>query len=388
MKEKFILEKIQERKQKLQYRSLRTIESVEGVEVVYDGKRFINFSSNNYLGLANHPALKKSGIDFIEKYGTGALASRLLSGTHSYHDLIELHLAKLIGTETALLLNSGFQANLTLLSALGDSKSLILIDKACHNSLIQGALLSRAQIMRYRHNDLNHLTQLLEKSKSRQYTQKIIVTETIFSMDGDVSDIDLLISLADCHQAFLFLDESHAFGVAGINGMGLAAHKKGVDLIVGGLGKGAGSFGAYVGCSARMREYLINFCTGIIYSTAMPPSVAGSIYGALLLLPDLIKEREILCQNSQYLRKNLKDLNIETGSSTTHIIPLILKEESQVLSLAKIFEENNILTSAIRPPTVPYNGSRVRLSLSCMHKKEHLDHLLNILKRWQYEFRS
>lgn len=378
MKTDFISQKIDKSNHLNQRRQLRMIESMEGVECTINGKKFINFSSNNSLGLAQHPLLKEQSIEFLNKYGTGSTASRLVCGTQTFHDETEKRLAELLGYESALIFNSGFQANLTVIPALMDRHSCILADKACHNSLLQGAKLSEANLIRFRHNDLDHLEYLL-KSEIAQKGRKLIISESIFSMDGDVSDIDKLIHLANQYDALLYIDDAHAFGIAGDKGMGLAANKKGIDIVAGGFGKGAGAFGGYIGCTARMREYLIQFCSGFLYSTALPSSVVGSIQAALRLIPDLNKSRETLNFHADYLRKELRRLGFDVGSSSTHIIPLVLGNETKALSMTSHLEEKGILAVAIRPPTVSAGCSILRISLSSLHSIQHIQQLIDTL---------
>lgn len=381
-KTQYFIDYIEKRRQEERQRQLRTLAAVDKVEVQYNGRSLINFCSNNYLGLAHHPHLKQRAIDYIHQYGTGASASRLVCGNFHFHEDAEAKIASLMQYEAALLFNSGFQANLTLLPALADRHSLILADKHNHNSLLQGALASGAKVVRYRHNDLEHLEKLLQGATQGLYTRKWIVTESIFSMDGDCSDIDALLALSEKFSALLYIDDAHATGVAGMNGMGLCSGRSNIDIAVGAFGKAAGASGAYAVCSRLIRTYLLQCCAGIIYSTALPPSVVGAIDGALETIPNLEKERKTLHAYAASLRSALHHLGFDIGTSTTHIIPIIMKTEKSTLALAEWLEQHGILAIAIRPPTVPEGNSCVRLSLSSMHTQQHLDQLLNALQRW------
>ena len=266
-------------KQAGQMRSLRTYEPCGGARVRADGRELVNFSSNDYLGLASHPLVQARAIEFVERYGTGSTASRLICGSQPGFAEVEQTLAKLKQTERALVLNSGYQANVSLLPTLVDRRALILLDRLCHNSLVQGAVLGRCRMRRYRHGDLDHLRALLAESAGTNYSRRVIVTESVFSMDGDVSDIDALVELAGEFDALLVIDEAHATGVLGERGMGLTCGKD-VDVCIGTFGKALGSFGAYVACGEKLWEYLVNCCPGFIYTTALPPAVLGAVDAA------------------------------------------------------------------------------------------------------------
>jgi 8-amino-7-oxononanoate synthase len=297
---------------------------------------------------------------------------------------VEKKLASLKGVPSATLLASGFQANLTVLPAISGSNSLILSDQFNHNSLILGSRLARCRVGVYRHKDMSHLEQLLEENRSGQDARPVIVTESVFSMDGDVCDMDALEFLAERYDALLMIDDAHATGVLGARGMGLTCGRK-ADVVIGTFGKAAGSFGAYLASSEKIREYMINCCAGIIYSTALPPSVIGAIDAALDLIPTMNKERETLCLNAEYLRRTLKEFGYDTGASSTQIVPVIIGKEEDALSLSRWLEKNGILVIAIRPPTVPEGLSRIRVSLSAMHTRSHVDQLIDAMKTWQHQ---
>lgn len=377
----FIHNALAQRKEQFQFRELKTVLPIDGVEIEYQGKNIINFSSNDYLGLSQHPLLQERSIEFLQKFGAGSTASRLVVGNYSCFSEVENQLAELKGSEKALILNSGFQANVSIIASLADKNTLILGDKLNHNSLIQGALLSKSKFLRYRHNDLDHLEQLLQKATTENYSRILIVTESVFSMDGDESDIDQLSELSEKYSAFLIVDEAHATGVLGQKGMGLTVGKK-VDLTIGTFGKGAGSFGAYVTCSQAVYEYIINFCSGFIYTTALPPSVIGSISASLDLIPTMDQERKHLHEIADFLRVGLQKLGFSTGKSTTQIIPIIVGDEKKTLDLSQWLLEKGVLGMAIRPPTVAKGASRIRIALSSLHTKEHIQRLLTLLEIW------
>ncbi|MFH1488486.1 MAG: aminotransferase class I/II-fold pyridoxal phosphate-dependent enzyme [Pseudomonadota bacterium] len=363
-------------------RRLKTVTPLERAEVLVDGRRLINFCSNDYLGLSKHPLLKSRALEFIEKYGAGSTASRLICGSLDCFDRIENKLAALKGTGAALILNSGFQANVSIIPALADRRGLILSDALNHNSLIQGALLARCRIFRYRHNDLRHLRDLLVENRDRGFTRKLILTESVFSMDGDRSDIRGLADLAEEFGAFLVVDEAHATGVLGRKGMGLSCGEK-VDVAIGTFSKGCGSFGAYAACSEEIRAYLINFCNGFIYSTALPPAVIGAIDAALELIPDMDDARRHLEASTEYLRMSLKNTGWETGPSSSQIVPIIIGSERETIELSGWLEKGGIFATPIRPPTVSPGESRIRLSLSVFHGKREVDRVIELLQVWR-----
>ena len=377
----FVEAALARRAEKQQLRALQSVEPVDAVQVRQEGRLQINFSSNDYLGLAKHPALIATAQRYIAQYGTSASASRLVTGTYSIHRQLETKLAAACGQEAALLFSSGFQANSTVLPTLLDRHAVVLCDRSVHNSLLQGILASGARLIRYAHNHLQQLAHHLETVSRQSYSRVLIVTETVFSMDGDQSNVNRLVQLAQRYNAILYLDDAHGLGVWGQGGMGLAAHHS-VDLTVGTFGKAFGAFGAFVTCSQKLREYLINCCPGFIYTTALPPAVLGTIDAALSLMPQLEVERRQLVRQAEILRSQLQQIGFDTGSSTTQIIPLVIGAEDKTLRLSQWLAAQGILATAIRPPTVAPNTARIRLALSACHTSDHLDHLLQSLKTW------
>ena len=377
----FMCAELARRQKAGQLRSLRTWEPCGGVRVRAEGRALVNFSSNDYLGLASHPLVRARAIEFVEHYGAGATAARLVCGSQPGFAQVEQTLARLKQTERALVLNSGYQANVSLLPALVDRRTLILLDRLCHNSLVQGALLGRGRLRRYRHGDLDHLRALLAESAAT-YSRRVIVTESVFSMDGDVSDIDALVELAGAFDALLVIDEAHATGVLGERGMGLTCGKA-VDLSVGTFGKALGSFGAYVACGETLWEYLVNCCSGFIYTTALPPAVLGAVDAALELVPQMDAQRQTLLAHANYLRGALRAQGWDTGTATAQIVPLMVGAEGEALALNAYLEKNGVLAAAIRPPTVEPGRARLRLALSARHQPSDLDMLVELLQRWR-----
>ena len=379
----FIDEALAEREQSGLLRALKGLSPLPGARVMVKGRVLDNFSSNDYLGLSMHPLLRERALEYMERYGNGATASRLICGTMDCCLALESKLADLKGTEAGLIFNSGYQANVALLPALADRRSLILSDRLNHNSLIKGAILSRCRVIPFRHNDTAHLKRLLEENMDKGYSRLVIVTESVFSMDGDCADIDALSELANDFGAWLMVDEAHATGVMGKRGMGLACGQK-VDLVMGTFGKAGGSFGAYAACSGKLRDYLVNCCSGFIYTTALPPAVLGAIDAALDLIPGLDEERARLHSRADRLRRVLNTAGFNTGQSISQIIPVILGDERRTVSMSQKLEENGILATAIRPPTVPPGGSRIRLSLSAANTRDQLERLTGALLEVEY----
>ena len=341
-----------------------------------DGRSLIDASSNDYLGLSQHPLVKARAAEWAERHGAGAPASRLVTGTRDITLAVEQRLADFKRCEAALLFSTGFQANTTVIPALarvGDGETAIFSDALNHASIVHGCRLARARTQVFRHNDLDHLDQLLGQFPGR----KLIVTESVFSMDGDRADLPALVQLAEHHGAALYVDEAHATGVLGPQGRGLAAESGGVDVVMGTLGKAFGAFGAYIAGSRALIDYLVNSCPGFIYTTALPPAVLGAVDAALDLVPDMDQERAQLARNSQCLRDVLTHLNYDTLGSSTQIIPAVIGSEADALAAAQRLENAGVLTVAIRPPTVPEGTSRLRLTLHANLGEAGMQRLLN-----------
>ena len=349
-----------------------------------DGARLLDFSSNDYLGLSRHPEVKRRSAEYLERWGAGSAASRLVTGNLPPYPAIEDKLAIGKGSEAALVLASGFQANAGLLPALlepglWDKPPVVLADKLNHASLLHGVAAAGARQVRFRHNDMGHLEDLLAKLDGEGPC--FIVTETVFSMDGDRADLDALVSLADRFDAFLYLDEAHATGVLGPNGMGLAHGLAGSNcLVMGTFSKGMGSFGAYAACSATLKEYLVNRCAGLIYATALPPATLGAIDAALDLVPGMEAERAHLAALAEDFRARLRSAGEDCGASSTQIVPLIVGEEQAALDLAASLKRQGLLAIAIRPPTVPPGGSRLRFAFAAHHGAKDVARLGDALK--------
>jgi 8-amino-7-oxononanoate synthase len=370
---------LEERQRENRLRGLRSIVPIDAVSILLDGKTVVNFSSNDYLGLSKHEFLKERSIEFTSRWGVGSGASRLVSGNYSAYDEVEERLAKLKGTQSALIFSSGFQLNSSLMGALNKIAGALFCDRLCHNSLISGAQNSGIRFARFAHNDLDDLADKLKLTRAHGKLPYVVI-ESVYSMDGDIAPLAELGEMARRYHFELYIDEAHATGVFGESGMGLAKPESANELIMGTFSKGCGSFGAYIACSKEMREFLINFCPGLIYTTALPPAVIGSIDAALTLIPEMKIEREHLKTLSDCLRKEVQELGYSTGSSASQIVPIIVGADQDAVLLSKFLEERGLFAPAIRPPTVPTGGARIRVSLSAAHSFEHIETLLHALR--------
>lgn len=349
-------------------RTLRAAEPIGGGRVRRDGRVLLDVSSNDYLGLARHPLLVERSREWTARYGAGARASRLVTGTSDAHLAVEAKLAAFKRTERALLFASGWQANAAVLAALirAAPGCAVFADRLIHASLHAGIAAAGVRQVRFRHNDLAHLDALLAERDGG--APAIVVTESVFSMDGDVADVAALAAIARRHGAFLYLDEAHATGVLGPRGAGLSAGVAGgVDCVMGTFSKAFGGFGAYVAGSALLCDYLVNACGGFIFTTAPPPAVLGAIDAALDLVPGMDAERARLAGHGEVLRSALSAAGIATGASATQIVPAIVGGAERALALSASLADDGILAAAIRPPTVPPGTSRLRLALSAAH---------------------
>ncbi|MDR3527123.1 MAG: 8-amino-7-oxononanoate synthase [Rhizomicrobium sp.] len=372
-------------------RQLRDAEPLAHGQVRRGGRDFVNLASNDYLGLSRHPALIQAAQAYAEAFGSGSTASRLVTGNHPAYAAIEERIATGKGKEAALLLASGYQTNLTVIAALADKAVVkrpvtILADRLVHHSILQGAVLSGARLQRFGHNDLYHLETLLQ---ARRGEFVLIASESVFGMDGDRADLAALGELATRYGAMLYIDEAHATGVLGKDGFGLVADcPLAVDVAMGTFGKALGSFGSYIACSKLLRDYLVQRCGGLIYSTALPPPVLGSIAAALELLPNLVSDRAGLLELAEALRTALRGQGWDCGASTTQIIPVLVGAEAAVLELAARLEAEGFLVAAIRPPTVPAGTARLRLSLSAAHRPDDIARFITVMARLAVQFAS
>ncbi len=370
------------------FRVLKKVENDQGTTLVVDGKTYLNFSSNNYLGLANHPELIKASVDATQKFGTSSGASRLITGSMSLHHELEETIARFKGCEAALVFNSGYHANIGVIPTLTDKEDYIFSDELNHASLIDACRLSHATTQVYRHNDLNHLEELLQKSPATNHT-KLIITDSVFSMDGDLAPLPQMMALAEKYHATVFVDEAHGTGVFGKTGRGVVEHFR-IDsnhprlIQMGTLGKALGSFGAYVCGSSELKEFLINKSRAFIYTTALPPGVIAASIAAFKVVGQNPELRKNLWGHVDYfkteLQKIIKGSEFYLAPSESPIIPLVVGDTSQTMKISNLLFEAGVWAHPIRPPTVPEGTSRIRFTLMATHTPTQLDDCLGMLK--------
>ncbi len=359
----------------------------------FDAQPFINFSSNDYLGLSQHPKLKQASIEAIDQFGTGGQSSRLVSGTKNLHLALESAVASYKNTEAALVFSSGYQANVALLQALCQKDDVILADKWNHASLVDGCRLAEATTVRYRHADMNHLEARLKALDGKVSGTIWIVTDSLFSMDGDWVDLPALVGLAQRYGAEIILDEAHASGLFGATrSSGLAEHfgvSNQITVQMGTFSKGLGSFGAYVAGSQAVVDWLINKARGFIYTTALPPSVVAANVAAMQVVQQEPQHKQQLWQHVAWLNQQLSHLAdgallpYLTPKSESQIIPITLGDNDTVLRASQWLQaEHGLWLSAIRPPTVPVGTARLRVSVCANHTQAELQQLVTALTQY------
>lgn len=355
----------------------------DGRDVVVGGQRMLNLSSNDYLGLAADREMREEFLQTLtpDNFLPTSSSSRLLTGNFSIYEELEAELAALFGTEAALVLNSGYHANMGILPAVSNQHTLILADKLVHASIIDGIRLTTARCIRYRHNDLAQLERLLEQNHS-YYQQIIVVTESIFSMDGDQADLQALVGLKRKYtNVLLYVDEAHAFGVRGKRGLGCAEEAgciKDIDFLVGTFGKAAASAGAYMVCSRVIREYLVNRMRTLIFTTALPPiNIAWTLF-VVRKLAGMQERREHLAKISRMLREALQAKGYQCPS-TSHIVPMIIGSSEDTVLCAEALQRHGFYALPVRPPTVPEGTSRIRFSLTAEIKEEEIERIIKHL---------
>lgn len=349
--------------------------------IIKSGKKLLNVASNNYLGISNHRFLVKGATKAADKYGTTSGASRIVSGNFSLYDELEEELAEFKQTESSLIFNTGYTANIAIITALCDKNTVVFSDKLNHASIIDGIKMSGAKHVRYRHNDMGHLAYCIDKYKDAE--QKLLVTDTIFSMDGDIAALSDIVSLCKRNDIFIVLDEAHGTGVFG-NGRGVAyelgLHDQ-IDVHMGTFSKGLGSFGAYAAADETIISYFINKSRGLIYTTSLPPAVIGANLAAVRFVQNHPELPKRLIQISTDMRETLDRLGFDTTPSATQIIPIMLKDPYSTLRASSFLAHNGIAVGAIRPPTVPENTSRLRLSMRADFNEAEVQYIKDIFKK-------
>ncbi len=343
----------------------------------------LNFSTNDYLNLSCHPQVKDKAIKAIDNNGTGAGGSRLMAGNLSLHEELEKKLAELTCMESALIFGSGFLTNLGVLTALAGRNDVIFSDKLNHASLVDGAITSRAEVRRYRHCDVEHLADLIKSCDSTG--RKIIVTDSVFSMNGDIAPLLDIHNLAVAQGCLLVVDEAHAIGVFGSGGGICKSLSITPDVITGTLSKALGSYGGFAACSERLRSFFINKSRSFIYTTGLPPASIGAALAALEVINSSPSIGEILIKNATFFKDGLNKIGFDTCGSASQIIPAVIGDNSKTLSISKHLEESRILAVAIRPPTVPHGSARLRFSLTLNHSQEDIKKVISVMEELKWK---
>lgn len=370
---------LEQRKQAGLYRARRHISGPQQPILAADGKRLLSFCSNDYLGLANHPSNIEALKNALPETGLGGAASHLVCGHHEAHHLLEERLAAFTGRSSALFFSTGYMANLGVISALAGRGDTVFSDRLNHASIIDGCILSRAKVRRYAHGDVAALAAMLAETSGH----KLVVTDGVFSMDGDVAPLRELASVCREHDALLVVDDAHGFGVLGPHGQGSVAEfglsEEDVPVLIGTLGKAAGTSGAFVAGPAVLMDYLVQKARTYIYTTAMPPALAFATCASIDLIEGGDGRRSHLQSLIDRFRREAEGLGYSLMPSRTPIQPIMVGENWVALALSKALEERGLLVTAIRPPTVPVGEARLRVTFSAAHSHEDLDFLLEAL---------
>lgn len=366
------------------FRSMRTVAGSQASHVQLDGREVLLLCSNNYLGLADHPLLKEASIRAIERHGVGSGSARLVSGNMELHERLERRIAAFKGTDAALIFNSGYSANTGIISAIVGRGDIIFSDRLNHASIVDGALLSRARFVRYPHNDMTALRRLLEQN-SPFPGRCLIVTDGVFSMDGDLARLAELVALKKEFGALLMIDDAHGTGVLGEHGRGSAEQcnvMQEIDIHMGTLGKALGSYGAYAAASAEIIDYLVNRARSFIFSTSLPPAVLGASLAAFDLVdsPAGAELRQRLAANTALFKTGLESAGFDTMGSETQIVPVFVGGAELTMEFSRLLLAEGIFVQGIRPPTVPAGSCRLRCTLMATHEPAELNETVMVMR--------
>jgi 8-amino-7-oxononanoate synthase len=359
------------------YRQLRRVEGRPAPRMLVDGRDCLMMASSNYLDLAGDPRVLAAASEAADAFGTAAAGSRLINGNLALHETLEAELATFVGLETALVFSSGYLANLGTLTALAGPDDVIVSDELNHASIIDGCRLSGAKTRVFRHNDPDHLTEVLRQESSCR--RRLLVLDGVFSMDGDTARLADLVPIAREHDALVILDDAHGIGILGPNGRGTAeAEDVGVDVLVGNLGKALGSFGAFVACNALLRDCLINTARSFIFTCALAPPALGAAREALRIIQREPFRARALLERADQLRVGLKQAGYDAGASTAHIVPAIVGDSETAMDLSAAAFERGIFAHGIRYPTVPRGSARIRFTPSAGHTADEIATVVDV----------
>jgi 8-amino-7-oxononanoate synthase len=375
----FLVNEVEARRQGDLYRSFRSLDRRDGHILTSDGRELVNFSSNDYLGLASDPEIADAAARAAREFGVGAGSARLVSGTSSAVETLEGRLAHFQGRERAVIFGSGYLANVGVIAALVGRDDAVVADRLVHASIIDGCRLSGAHLYRYRHSDIDSLTEMLQRAADRRARRILVVTESVFSMDGDVARLAEIVEVKERFGAALLVDEAHADGVFGPRGTGLCGElglADRVELHLGTFSKAFGCYGAYVTGASPWIEYLVNAARTLIYATALPPMVVAAIAAALDRIEVADAARATLASNTARFRSALAATGADTANSSTQIVPALLGGSDRALAVSQALEDAGFLAIAIRPPTVPKGAARLRFSLTALHTPDELDRVV------------
>ncbi len=377
---KYISDELKTIKEYGLYRDLNIVGNAQGVYLEIKGKSYLSFCSNNYLDLANNQLVISAVKEAVENYGWGAGASRLVSGNMTLHETLEKEISRFKEKESAIIFPTGYMANIGAISSLVSRGDLVICDKLNHASIIDGCRLSGADFKVYAHCNIKKLENILKKSS--KYSRKLIVTDSVFSMDGDLAPLPDIVNIASEYKAIVMVDEAHGTGVFGKEGRGVVEHfnlNKEVEIVMGTFSKAIGSLGGYICGDEDLINFLRNKARSFMYTTALPPAVCAASIAGLKLIQENPSIRESLWENIRYLKNKLGRLNYNVIKSESPIIPILIGDADKAVGISKVLYEKGILIPAIRPPTVPVNSSRLRMTVMSTHTREDLDRLLGTL---------
>ena len=371
------------------YRTLKVIESAQDREVIIEGKKVLLFCSNNYLGLANHPKVVDAAIRAIEEYGFGSAASRLISGTSKLHQELEETIAEFKGAEKAIVFPTGYMTNVGVITSLVEKEDVVIIDKLSHASIIDACYQSKASIRVYPHKNVSGLEKILKQVV--KYRRKLIITDSVFSMDGDIAPLGEIVSIAKKYKAMTMVDEAHATGVWGRKRRGVIEQlnlEGEIDIVMGTLSKGIGAIGGYVSGDESLIDYLKNKARSFIYTTSLPPACAAAAKEAFKIIQSAEGKslQQKIKKNILKLKKGLKNLDYDTMGSETQIVPVLIGDSALALKVSKALLERKIFIPAVRFPTVAKNKSRLRITVMATHTDKDIDYLLEQMAEMKKKF--